>query len=95
MGLLYDLETRLEQQMPVQLQRSLQQALDDYQPLCPDCGRAMHRQHWYARTITTGYGAIRLRMPVLRCGVCHRMASGADLLGAEERHQRYSKKPAI
>ena len=34
MGLLYDLETRLEQQMPVRLQ----QVLDDYQPLCPDCG---------------------------------------------------------
>ena len=93
MGLLYDLETRLEEQMPVRLQMSLQQALDDYQSLCSDCGLAMHRHHWYARTITTSYGAIRLRMPVFRCGGCRRMASGADLLGEAERYQRYSKNP--
>ena len=65
MGLLYDLETRLEQQMPVRLQ----QALGDCQPLCPDCGLAMCRHHWYARTITTHYGAIRLRMPAFRRAV--------------------------
>ena len=41
MGLLYDWETRLEQQIPVQLQ----QVWDGYQPLCPDCGLAMHRHH--------------------------------------------------
>ncbi len=87
MGLLYDLETRLEQQMPVRLQQSLQPALDDYQPLCPDCGLTMHRHHHYARTITTSYGVLRLQMPVFRCGACHRMASSADLLGAAERHQ--------
>ncbi len=59
-GLLYDWETRLEQQIPVQLQQSLPQVLDDCQPLCPDCGLAMHRRHRYACTITTRYGAIRL-----------------------------------
>ena len=34
MGLLDYLETQLERQIPVQLQAALQQALDDYQPLC-------------------------------------------------------------
>ena len=35
MGLLYDTETRLEQQIPVRLQQTLQQALDDYRPFAP------------------------------------------------------------
>ena len=37
MGLLDHLETQLERQIPVQLQTALQQALDDYQPLCEQC----------------------------------------------------------
>ena len=61
MGLLCDLETRFEQQIPIRLPQSLQPALDDYQPLCPDCGLAMRRHHPYARTITTGYGELRRR----------------------------------
>ena len=36
MGLLNDLETRLEQEMPRRLQESLQRAWDDYRaPVCP------------------------------------------------------------
>ena len=34
MGLLHHLETRLERQILAQLQAALQQALEDYQPLC-------------------------------------------------------------
>ena len=49
MGLLDHLETQLERQIPVQLQAALQQALDDYQPLCDQCRLAMHRHHRYAR----------------------------------------------
>ena len=45
MGLLDHLETQLERQIPVQLQTALQQALDDYQPLCDQCRLAMHRHH--------------------------------------------------
>ena len=60
MGLLDHLETQLGRQIPAQLQAALQQALDDYQPLC---------------------------------GQCRRMAGGITLLGAEMRHQRFSKKP--
>ena len=53
MGLLDHLETQLERQIPVQLQTALQQALDDYQPLCDHCRLAMHRHHRYARAIAT------------------------------------------
>lgn len=45
MRLLEDLETQLEQEIPLQLQRKLQQALDHYQPHCSRCDLAMHRQH--------------------------------------------------
>ena len=94
MGLLYQLETQLEQEIPVRLRQSLQAALDVYQPLCPDCQLAMHRHHAYRRSIMTGYGAVELRIPVFRCGECRRMSSGADVLGEEERYRQYSKKPA-
>ena len=63
MGLLYDTETRLEQPIPAQLQQTLQQALDDYRPLCASCNLAMRRHHHYARTITARYGA----MPPVIC----------------------------
>ena len=92
MGLLHHLETQLERQIPVQLQTALQQALDDYQPLCDHCRLAMHRHHRYARTIATGYGEVRRQMPVFRCGQCRRMTGGMTLLGQEMRHQRFSKK---
>ena len=39
MGLLDHLETQLGRQIPAQLQATLQQALDDYQPLCGQCRR--------------------------------------------------------
>ena len=70
MGLLDHLETQLERQIPAQLQAALQQALDDYQPLCDRCRLAMHRHHRYARAIATGYGEVRLQIPVFRCGQC-------------------------
>ncbi len=81
MGLLYQLETELEQEIPGLLRQSLPAALDVYQPLCPDCQLAMHGHHAYRRSITTGYGAVELRIPALRCGECRRMSSGADVLG--------------
>ena len=86
MELLHHLETQLECQIPAQLQAALQQALDDYQPLCG------HRHHHYARAIATGYGEVRVQIPVFRCGQCRRMAGGMTLLGQEMRHQRFSKK---
>ncbi len=65
----------------------LQQALDDCQPLCPGCGLAMHRHHWYARTITTSYGTIRLRTPVFRYleldGLWTRTRTGVLLIYAD------------
>ena len=92
MGLLHHLETQLERQTPVQLQAALQQALDDYQALCDHCRLAMHRHYRYARAIATGYGEVRLQIPVFRCGQCRRMAGGMTLLGDEMRHQRVSRK---
>ena len=92
MELLHCLETQLERQIPAQLQAALQQALDDCQPLCDHCRLAMHRHHRYARVIATGYGEVRVQIPVFRCGQCRRMAGGMTLLGAEMRHQRFSKK---
>ena len=92
MGLLHRLEAQLERQIPAQLQAALQQAVDDYQPICDRCRLAMHRHHRYARAIVTGYGEVRLQIPVFRCGQCRRMAGGMTLLGDEMRHQRFSKK---
>ena len=92
MGLLDHLETQLERQIPAQLRAALQQALDDYRPLCDHCRLAMHRHHRYARAIDTSYGEVRLQIPVFRCGQCRRMAGGMTLLGQEMRYQRFSKK---
>ena len=80
MGLLDHLETQLERQIPVQLQASIQQVLDDYQPLCDHCRLGMHRHHRYTRAIATGYGEVCLQIPVFRCGQCRRMAGGMTLL---------------
>ena len=80
-------------QIPAQLQAALQQALDDYQPLCDQCRLAMHRHHRYARPIATNYGEVRLQIPVFRCGQCRHMMGGVTLLGGEMRHQRFSKEP--
>ena len=95
MGLLNDLETRMEQELPQRLQESLQQALDEYRAECGRCGLLMHRHHRYPRSIMTGYGEVRLQIPVFRCGQCREMSSGMGLLRAEERYRRYSKKPVI
>ena len=92
MELLDHLETQLERQIPAQLQDVLQLALDDYQPLCDHCHLARRCHHPYARAIATGYGEVRLQIPVFRCGQCRRMAGGMTLLGAEMRYQRFAKK---
>ena len=81
--------------MPQRLEESLQQALDEYRALCAPCGLLMHRHHRYPRSIMTGYGEVRLQIPVFRCGQCRQMSSGMSLLGDEERYRRYSKKPVI
>ena len=83
----------MELEIPVRLQRSLQEALDAYQAHCVDCGLAMHRHHRYHRSIMSGYGGVELRVPVFRCGGCRRMSSGAEVLGEDERYSRYSKEP--
>ena len=64
MGLLYQLETELERELPGRLRQSLQRALDAYQAQCPACGLVMHRHHAYRRSIMTGYGAVELQIPV-------------------------------
>ena len=92
MGLLFDLETRLEQELPLRLQGELQESLDEYRPWCSQCGLVMHRHHRYSRSIATRYGVLDLQIPVFRCSDCHGMTSGAVLLGDEERYRRYSKK---
>ena len=92
MGLLYELESQMERELPVRLQQSLQQSLDDYRAHCPGCQLAMHRHHRYPRSIMTRYGELQLQIPVFRCGECQRMTSGMELLGDEERYRRYSKK---
>ena len=88
MGLLYQLETELEREIPVRLRQSLPAALDVYQAQCPDCQLAMHRHHAYRRSIMIGYGVVELQIPVFRCGECRRMSSGADVLGEDERYRR-------
>ena len=96
MGLLCQLKTELEQEMPGRLRQSLQATLDVCQAQCPDCRLAMHRHHAYRRSIMTGYGmagcgAVELWIPVFRCGERRRMSRGADVSGSEERYRRYSK----
>ena len=59
---------------------------------CDQCRLAMHRHHRYARANATGYGEVRLQIPVFRCGQCRRMASVMPLPGDEMRHRRFSKK---
>ena len=93
MGLLFNLETRLEQELPIRLQGTLQESLDVYRPQCRECGLMMQRHHRYARS-TTRYGVLELQIPVFRCGDCHNMTSGAEPLGDGERNRRYSQKPA-
>ena len=60
---------------------AIRQALDDYQPLCNHCRLAMRRHHRYVRAIATGYGEVRLQIPVFRCGQCRRTAGGMALPG--------------
>ena len=53
----------------------------------------MHRHHRYARAIATGYGEVRVQIPLFCCGQCRRMTGGMTLLlGDEMRRQRFSKK---
>ena len=92
MGLLFDLETRLERELPFRLQGTLQESLDQYRPQCHSFGLLMHRHHRYSRSIATRYGVVELQVPVFRCSECRSMTSGAELLGDEERYRRHSKK---
>ena len=80
-------------QIHAQRQAALQQALDDYQPICDHCRLARRRCHRYARAIATDYGEVRLQIPAFRCGQCRHMIGGVTLLGEELRHQRFSKEP--
>ena len=76
---------------PPDLQAALQQALDDYQPLCHHCRLAMHRHHRYARAIATGYGEVHRQLPVFRCCQRRRVAGGMTLPGAELRHHQLGR----
>ena len=84
MGLLYELETQVEREIPARLQRSLQEALDGYRAQCSDCQLVMHRHHRYRRSIMTRYGEVELQVPVFRGGECGCMSSGMELLGDDE-----------
>ena len=72
---------------------ALQQAREDCLPLCDQRRLAMHRHHRYARAIATGYGEVRVQIPVFRCGQCRRMAGGMTLLGQEIATSGFPKKP--
>ena len=63
MGLLNDLKTKLEQEMPARLREPLQGALDNCRAECNACGLLMHRHHRYLRSIMTGCGEVRLEIP--------------------------------
>lgn len=91
MGLPNGQEMQLELPIPAQPQTALQQELDDYRPAGPDCQLAMPRRHRDARTVITGYDAVRLQIPVFRCGERRRRAGGITLLCDDTRHQRFSK----
>ena len=77
--MLFDLGTRLEQELPLRLQGNLQESLDQYRPQCSQCGLVMHRHHRYSRSIATRYGVLDLQIPVFRCRDCGSMTSGAEL----------------
>jgi len=51
MGLLFDLETRLEQELPLRMQGTFQESLHRNRPQCRKCGLLMHRYHCYSRFI--------------------------------------------
>ncbi len=70
------------------LQRTLQDSLDRYRPSCPACGTTMYRQRSYIRSFLINHGDLRLDVPVFRCAECRRMASGADIIGSEDRRRR-------
>ncbi len=70
------------------LQRTLQDSLDRYRPSCPTCGTTMYRQRSYIRSFLINHGDVRLDVPVFRCAECRRMASGADIIGSEDRRRR-------
>ena len=68
MGLLFDMETRLEQEHPLRLQESL----GGYRPQCRQSGLLMLRHHRYSRSIAIRYGVLELQIPVFR--YCNRGA---------------------
>ena len=50
----WDCYTTWKPKSPPSSKPALQQALDDYQPLCDRCRLARHRYHRYARALATG-----------------------------------------
>ena len=53
MGLLEDLETQPEREIPPLLPTKRQQALEHYQPHCSRCALSQRRRHRYDRAIIT------------------------------------------
>lgn len=94
MGLLSQLEEQGESALREQLQKPLQEVLLSYHPTCTTCGLAMHRHHFYPRSILTRHGELCLQIPVFRCPTCGAMTSGMALMGEEEGRQQFSKKSA-
>jgi len=84
MGLLSEMEDRGESWLREELERGLQERLDEYRPECKGCGLTMQRHHTYGRSILSRHGELSLRIPVFRCGGCGEMASGAGLIGRKK-----------
>ena len=91
-GLLYQLEEDRDRTIALYMQDRLQEALDAYKPMCPECDLAMSRHQSCPRSIITKDGELRLSVPKFRCSECGRMSSGMELL-EDERRNRHSKKP--
>ena len=85
MGLLNDLEMQLERQIPAQLQTTLQQALDDYRPVCPECRLAMPSHHRMPETSLPDTARSDCKSPVFRYSECRHMAEGMTPLGDDTR----------
>ena len=74
-----------------QLQDATQRTLNSNRPLCTTCDLMMHRQGSYPRTLLARLGVLQVRVPFFRCPQCHKVKSGIEALGMEQRH-RFSKK---
>ena len=59
-GLLYELEEQRDRTTAQYMQDRLQEVLDAYRPMCPECDPAMSRHQIYPRSIITKDGQLRL-----------------------------------